>query len=133
MQVGRKGLKTDQQVQISDKRPATYYGVPGHNFSLITPNIVVFVPSDWGLANEALKKARLAEDWTKVKEITESWTDLRATYACTINKSQGSTYGKVFVDLNDIKKCRNSNQIARMLYVAVSRAKYNVYLKGDII
>ena len=133
VQVGRKGLKTDQQVQISDKRPATFYGVPGHNFSLITPNVVVFVPSDWGLANAVLKKARQAHDWTKVKEISESWTDLRATYACTINKSQGSTYGKVFVDLNDIKKCRNSNQIARMLYVAVSRAKYNVYLKGDII
>ena len=133
VQIGKKGLKTDQQVQISDKRPATFYGVSGHNFSLVSPNVVVFVPSDWALVKEVLAKARQTEDWVRVKAITESWTDLRATYACTINKSQGSTYGKVFVDLNDIKKCRNSNQIARMLYVAVSRAKYNVYLKGDII
>lgn len=63
----------------------------------------------------------------------DGWIDLRAAYACTINKAQGSTYDKVFIDLDDIKKCNSGNQIARMLYVGVSRARLIVYLCGDLI
>ena len=58
--------------------------------------------------------------------------DLRPLYSCTVNKSQGSTYRKVFIDLNDIGNCKNSDQMTRMLYVAFSRASQQVILTGDI-
>ncbi len=67
----------------------------------------------------------------EIKAIEENWIDLRAAYSCTVNKSQGSTYDNVYIDLNDIGKCNSGNTIARMLYVAVSRAKHHVYLTGD--
>jgi ATP-dependent exoDNAse (exonuclease V) alpha subunit len=82
---------------------------------------------------DAIKEARELEDFEAVQEMTEEWIDLRAAYSCTINKSQGSTYDKVFIDLDDLKKCRDTNQLARMLYVGVSRARNNVYLTGDLV
>jgi len=32
-----------------------------------------------------------------------------------------------------VKRCNNLNQIARMLYVGVSRARYQVFLTGDLV
>jgi ATP-dependent exoDNAse (exonuclease V) alpha subunit len=63
----------------------------------------------------------------------ENWIDLRAAYAQTVNKSQGSTYDRVFIDLDDIRRCNSGDQIARMLYVAVSRAREQVFLTGDLV
>jgi len=66
-------------------------------------------------------------------EIETEWVDLRAAYSCTINKSQGSTYRKVFIDLDDIKRCRTPNTVARLMYVAVSRASEQVIMTGDLV
>ena len=60
------------------------------------------------------------------------YVDLRLMYASTVNKSQGSTYDAVYIDLNDIGKCRDTDQVRRMLYVAVSRARNKVVFTGDI-
>ena len=54
--------------------------------------------------------------------------DIRPRYAQTTHKSQGSTYDNVFIDLNDINSCKDTNLYNRMLYVALSRAKENVYV-----
>lgn len=81
----------------------------------------------------ALKAATAEGRYGAAREIANSWIDLRAAYACTINKSQGSTYDKVFIDLDDIRKCNSGEQIARMLYVAVSRARFHVYFTGDLV
>ena len=62
-----------------------------------------------------------------------NWIDLRAAYASTINKAQGSTYKTVFIDLDDIKRCNSGDQIARMMYVGVSRASQRVWLTGDLV
>lgn len=60
------------------------------------------------------------------------YVDLRLMYASTVNKSQGSTYDAVYIDLNDIGKCRDADQVKRMLYVAVSRARSKVVFTGDV-
>ena len=60
------------------------------------------------------------------------YVDLRLMYASTVNKAQGSTYDTVYIDLNDIGKCRDADQVRRMLYVAVSRARNKVVFTGDI-
>lgn len=44
-------------------------------------------------------------------------------YATTVHKSQGSSYNKVFVDLVDILRCRDSMLLRQLEYVALSRTR----------
>lgn len=128
--------KANSIVQISSISPDTYsYGVLGNfmSFDGLTLFNVIFVPKSFQDINDALKKAKSECDEDTMRIISETFMDLRAVFACTINKSQGSTYDEVFIDLDNIKKCNQSNQVARMLYVAISRARHHVYLTGDIV
>ena len=65
-------------------------------------------------------------------KLKNKFPDLRTRAAATVYKAQGSTHDSVFIDLDDIGKCRNDNLLARMLYVAISRARSQVLLTGDI-
>jgi len=124
-------IKTDQMVRITGiSADITKYGVVGNDFTL-DGRFDVFMPKTLDSRNERLKRARKEGNFDIIRDIETTWIDLRAAYAQTVNKSQGSTYEQVFVDLDDIGKCNSGNQIARMLYVAISRAKTNVYLTGD--
>ena len=131
-----KGIsfKTDQLVMITEiSTDALNHDVPGNYFTLNTKNnYQIFMPKTIEMRNHRIKRARKEEDYSTVREIESSWIDLRAVYAQTVNKSQGSTYDEVFIDLDDIGKCNNGNTIARMMYVAVSRARNTVYLTGDL-
>jgi len=49
----------------------------------------------------------------------------------TVHKAQGSTYDDVFIDLADISKCRAKDSFRRLLYVALSRAKNNIYIVNE--
>lgn len=52
-------------------------------------------------------------------------------FASTVHKAQGSEFDAVFVDVNDIKKSILPNYYdtyARLMYVALSRAKKRVYI-----
>lgn len=75
-------------------------------------------------------EAKHSCDWTTYFALKNNYLDIRDAFACTTHKSQGSTYEKVFVDFSDLCKCRDLNQFLRMLYVAVSRAKYEVVVYG---
>lgn len=79
-----------------------------------------------------IKQAYKDNDYNLIHDLENLYVDLRLMYASTVNKSQGSTYEVVFIDLNDIGKCRDQDQVRRMLYVAVSRAKTRVVFTGDI-
>jgi exodeoxyribonuclease-5 len=65
-------------------------------------------------------------------EIQEAFADLRPTHAATAYKAQGSTYGTVFIDLHNIGKCNIPSTVARMLYVAITRASNQVVLFGEL-
>lgn len=55
-------------------------------------------------------------------------------FASTVHKAQGSEFDAVFVDVNDIKKSILPNYYdtyARLMYVALSRAKKKVYIIKD--
>jgi hypothetical protein len=125
-------LKTDQTVHITSLTPATEFGVLGHYVGM-DERYTAFMPASLEDKKRCLQRAHADDDYETVHTIEESWIDLRAAYACTVNKSQGSTYDKVFIDLDDIGKCNNGNTIARLLYVAVSRARHHVYLTGDLV
>ena len=132
IQVGKVAFKTDQMVQITAIDPETaVLGVRG-NWVEIDGRCKAFQPKSRDEKNARIKQARANNDIHDVVRMESQWIDLRAAYASTINKAQGSTYGSVYIDLDDVSRCNSSEQIARMLYVGVSRAKYRVYLTGDI-
>jgi len=74
----------------------------------------------------------LIDNNLSTQEVERGKLDVRPMYASTINKSQGSTYKKVFIDLNDINRCRQLETANRLLYVAFSRASGQVILTGDV-
>ena len=125
-------LKTDELVLINDIEPESKeHGVTGHFYRV--NGLRLFGPNSLADKKELLKGARAEDAYQVVQNVEDNWVDLRAAYSCTVNKSQGSTFDKVFIDLNDIRRCTNGEQLARMLYVAVSRARYQVILTGDLV
>lgn len=127
-----KSLKTDQMVCISQiSKPVIECDVLGRYYTL-DGSITLFMPNSLEDRNARIKRAKAEKDVRLLEAIDRSWVDLRAAYACTVNKSQGSTFDKVFIDLDDIARCNSGDQIARMLYVGVSRARHHVIFTGDL-
>ena len=127
-------IKTDQMVHITkvSQRETSWYDTPGHRYEL-DGRVQFFMPESQATRKIALKRAQAEDNWSAMQEIQDGWLDLREAYASTINKSQGSTYDRVYIDLDDLKKCRNTNTLARLLYVGVSRARHQVFLTGDLV
>jgi len=69
--------------------------------------------------------------WRTFFAIKEWLHDLRPIHASTVHKSQGSTYQHAFIDAGDIGRCTRADVIARLMYVAVSRAAQTVTLTGQ--
>ena len=124
-------ISTDEMVQLEVVgKDYVYYGYLGKMVRLSGISREFFLPDSPVAFKKAMEKSQSEEN--AVTPYTENWLDLRAAYACTINKAQGSTYESVFIDLDDIGRCTNGNQIARMMYVAVSRAQKRVVLTGEL-
>lgn len=70
--------------------------------------------------------------WDRFFKIKGMYPDLRSVSASTTHKAQGSTYEKVIVDLADIGKSTNREQTARMQYVALSRPKTQIFIRGQL-
>lgn len=73
-------------------------------------------------------KCKSTGKWKEYFDFKNSVLDIRDIYASTVHSAQGSTYRNVYIDLRDLWKCYNRSELQRLLYVAVSRAKENVYL-----
>jgi hypothetical protein len=66
--------------------------------------------------------------WKQYYEFRNMYNpDLRASYALTVHKAQGSEWHKVFVDVNNLRMNRNPEESSRLLYTAVSRYIDYVY------
>jgi len=131
VQCGKNGIKTDQMVYITCiEADIEHKGVIGNWVTLDHSNRCFF-PKSLAAKNERIKQAKANGEYGLFQEIENCWIDLRAAFAQTVNKSQGSTYDRVFIDIDDIGRCNLGDLIARMMYVAVSRARFNVYLTGD--
>lgn len=81
---------------------------------------------------QCIKHAAKEKNWLAYFYMKEGIADFRMPHAATVHKSQGSTYPEVYIDLADIGSCRSADQVARMLYVAISRAQHRVYLYGKL-
>ena len=131
VQANKVSLKTDEMVLITGIGPdEEELGVIGKVFTL-NGRINLFMPNSLADKNQRLKLAKASKEFGVVQRIEQQWIDLRAAYARTINKAQGSTYSKVFLDLDDIGRCNNGDLLARMMYVGVTRAANQVVMTGD--
>lgn len=72
------------------------------------------------------------KDWVSYFNLKETLLDFRLSDSSTIHKSQGSTFDTTFLDLTDLSTCRNSATVARLLYVAFTRAQNRVVLFGSL-
>lgn len=70
--------------------------------------------------------------WRQFYHLKNNYPDLRPKDAATVYKAQGSTYESVILDLTNIGKCNQADQVARMLYVGVSRPRQRLYLYGQL-
>lgn len=83
---------------------------------------------NWYQYNELLKLTAREKDWRNYWFLKEQILDIRTAEACTIHCSQGSTYDRVFIDMNDLRICKQIGVKTRLLYVALSRARNEVYI-----
>lgn len=92
----------------------------------------VLLPVDRNYFAELKKWYARKKNWNRHFYLKNGFPDLRQRDAATVHKAQGSTYDSVYVDLGNISTCNIPNQVARMLYVALSRARTRVYLFGNL-
>ena len=132
MNDGSITLGVDQIATIKNIHPGKYLDIEGWKVTLDKDEIKVFQPRDRIQVDALLKANAKAKNWQEYFAIKENVGDLRPIHACTVQKSQGSTYKKVFIDLADIARNTKDNEIARLCYVAISRASEHVYLTGSL-
>lgn len=91
----------------------------------------VFVPEDYDDIRVWTKHFAKQKRWYPYF-MYKNTLDVRPFTATTIHKSQGSTYDEVIVDLEDLSRCTVKETAARLLYVAVSRAKKRVIFFNNL-
>ena len=140
---GKERLYTDQMVEVIsiDNDHLDNVIVPGHDIRTITMTVkdvnsnktyevtCFAYPQDRA---DALKFYSGSKKWDKYFRIKNMFPELRSVAASTTHKAQGSTYDSVIVDLADIGKSTNRMQTARMQYVALSRPRTRLYIKGTL-
>lgn len=92
----------------------------------------VEIPSNPAHFQQLIKHFAKQKKWTAYFNLKNMYPDLRPKDAGTVYKAQGSTYDTVFIDLDDISTCTHADQVARMMYVAVSRPRTRIYLLGKL-
>jgi hypothetical protein len=122
---------TDAVLEITRIEPANEDGVNGFGVSL-NYGPTLFMPESWQMAKAKMRHYANDANWKAYFHIKDNWLDLRPLHALTCHKSQGSTYKEVFIDMADIGENKKWEEIARLMYVAVSRASAAVYLYGSL-
>lgn len=99
---------------------------------ILNNNLHVWVAESYTQLAGSIRQAAHVKDWETYFYLKNNFADLRIAYAGTAHKSQGSTYHTVYVDLSDLRVCRDPQELARLLYVAVSRATTRVVFYGSL-
>ena len=132
---GGSSIPTETLLEVTDIKPGTESGVMGWWVTL-NNKVNTFQPFSQKEVKAMIKnlaeEAKVNRDWRSYFATQDFFADLRPIHAATVYKAQGSTYKKVFIDLNDIGKCTQAITVARMLLVAITRAADEVVLYGHL-
>jgi GTPase SAR1 family protein len=88
----------------------------------------IILPEDYNQVKLVLDQLAKTKSWQDYYFIKETLPHFTSKDARTVHKSQGSTFDFAVVDYWDLIDCKQLNTLARLLYVAVSRAKKDVYI-----
>ncbi len=66
--------------------------------------------------------------WREFWQLKEAFNEIRHSYAITSHRSQGSSYLKTWVDLEDIMLNRNRAEAFRSLYVSCTRQREELHI-----
>jgi exodeoxyribonuclease-5 len=116
----RLTLKSDYR----EKSVYAYYPVDKPEFDAALQTIV----NNAKAASDSRKRAFIFS--TYYYPLKNYFTELRPAHALTSHKSQGSTYQKVYVHVQDIGLNRNLIERLRSLYVACTRGSEELHLYG---
>lgn len=133
-------IKTDATVRLTRVDPGMFHvshQIDGVTVTDVIPGIYVdttaiknlFIPKDYK-AHSQYANAKMQDNMRYAIDTT--WVDFRPQYACTVHKSQGSTYDRVFLDLSDFANVSSGKSLARLLYVAMSRARKEIHVIGNL-
>jgi len=139
--VDKTRLYTDQMVKILTKSEpyVNTNWVPGADLDMVDLDVQcvesgiiysVSVCDNYLDRDKVLKYWKSHKKWDRYFKFRDNIPDLRSVASSTTHKAQGSTYDSVIVDLADIGKCTNAEQTARMQYVALSRPKHRLFIRG---
>lgn len=111
--------------------------VEAYQVSLVHPTsganlFTVYQPVNREHFNRVLKYLAGQKNWHPFYYFKNRFPDLRARDSSTVYKAQGSTFDSVYIDLQNIGTSNILNQVARMLYVAVSRPRNRIFLYGRL-
>lgn len=125
-----------QQVKVCGDTTVEAYKAEIENLSCGS-KFVVYLPADINnhLAQIKLIKKQALQNkdlWRTYYAMKNFFPDIRPRDAKTIHKAQGSSVDDVFIDLNDLSHCFDKNVTRRLLYVAISRARKNIYFYGEL-
>ena len=87
----------------------------------------ILTPESEKKRQQKLKKFREAKDWFQLLNLDKSYDYCPFAYTLTTHKAQGSSIDYVFLDLQDIRLCRD---LQKILYTALTRAKVRAYISN---
>lgn len=130
--------ESEIQVESIQGTKKFYYQEAECEFIEFTANTTVgkfynlLTPKDPEYFQKWMKYVAKFKEWSAFFMLKEKIIDIRGTYSSTIHKAQGSTFDRIIIDADDFKKCTNPSMAARLLYVAVSRAKEEIIFFGSL-
>lgn len=128
---GRIVMRTDKTAVIDDIYASTEEDIEGWQITL-SNGAELFQPKNRIEVDNKIKQLAKNKDWPNYFTAKEFFGDLRPIYASTCQKAQGSSYDEVFIDLDDIGRNRKDAEIARLMYVAISRSREKVFMVGKL-
>lgn len=132
-----KGISVEDELTILNVAGPNIVGVDAYNnievYDIEASThelgvIKVQVAADVAQLRNLQSHFKKLKQWRSFHQLNESFVDLRDREASTVHKAQGSTYDFVLLDMDDIFKCRDVNQLRRMLYVCASRPRSKIYV-----
>lgn len=129
LEVARE-FETDGHYVYLDGRDNRRFFLPSDHSKIVTVQRRLFKHYEAAKYHGQEEEAQILQK--DMKHVKNTWVDLRPVYAQTVYKAQGSTFRRVYIDLADIGYCQSKELIMRMLYVACSRARKQLFLTGDL-
>jgi len=109
---------------VKDIKKSSYRGYECWEIHTENAGFVIRTPTREGKIkiDEKLDEWVRKKAWYDFYRLKETFADVRHTYAFTCHKLQGTTVKNVVIDVPDMLKNRDCDELDKLLYVAVTRA-----------